>query len=338
MAPRAVAFLSYVREVDAAGGDVTRFRQALEFGVREHGWDDFTIFHDIRDVDWGDDWRDRARSSMADVGILIPIISPGLLRSDPCRFEIQLFLDRKQPSAGPGSAILPVYFVTTPAFEDAGSTSDRLIAALRQPTYLEFRQLRIRPVNDQEYRAAILAASGRVAALLAAQEKSAAATAPAPAGPSLDLSAPPPKSESADAAQPATDMEASTEPAVPKSALASVRRPGLRRQTIIAGLVAAGLVVLGGAIAQHWWGSIAGTKVAPSSFQGDCVVLRSARSYRTPDPQAPLGPIVGPGQILRLRERLLGATPEDSWYGAQESDGRRYYLRADVCRLRSQEG
>ena len=56
--PRAIkAFLSYARELNE--NDVERLRSALEGSVREYGWKDFLIFHDRRDIAWGDDWRKR---------------------------------------------------------------------------------------------------------------------------------------------------------------------------------------------------------------------------------------------------------------------------------------
>ncbi|MGO1077887.1 TIR domain-containing protein [Inquilinus sp. CA228] len=95
MSRKSSAFLSYVREVDEVK-DVTRFRESLEQAVRELGLEDFSIFHDRLDVQWGDDWRERVKNSLDKVQILITIISPGLFRSEPCRFEIEFFWKERQ--------------------------------------------------------------------------------------------------------------------------------------------------------------------------------------------------------------------------------------------------
>jgi len=162
MARVTAAFLSYHHEVDALG-NVTRFRKALEQGVRERGWEDFAVFQDREDIQWGDDWQDRVRTSLDDVLLLLPVISPGLFQSEPCKLEMSTFLEREAHNPASKQIVLPVYFVTTRAYENA---TDSLASKLRNRIYLDFRELRIRGTEDREYRQAILKASDRVADLL----------------------------------------------------------------------------------------------------------------------------------------------------------------------------
>jgi hypothetical protein len=64
--------------------------------------------------------------------------------------------------------VLPVYFVTTPAYDSGSPDPEGLVSKLHDRIFLDFRDLRIRGTDDREYRQAILKAAARVADLLTA--------------------------------------------------------------------------------------------------------------------------------------------------------------------------
>jgi hypothetical protein len=166
------AFLSYVRELDASG-DVTRFRQSLEAAVREHGWKDFTIFQGRRDIGWGDDWQERVVESLDDLALLIPIVSPGFIKSEACEFEVEAFLNKKRRDEL--GVIFPVYFVTTPELGKDAQAKKDWMRELSDHAFLDFRELRNLPDTDPEYRRAVNSAAEDIDKLLRRYRRSAVA-------------------------------------------------------------------------------------------------------------------------------------------------------------------
>ena len=145
---RPAAFMSYVRRVDRHDrGQLTTFRELLEDEVRLNGIADFAIFQDRQDIDWGEDWRDRIHESLDNVGLLIPVMTPNFFQSDPCRYEVQLFLDREK-ALNAGQLILPIYYIDIPEFNDPAAAfgkdrcSRRSVAG--DPRQGTRRELRVR--------------------------------------------------------------------------------------------------------------------------------------------------------------------------------------------------
>jgi len=329
MARLTAAFVSYHHDVDALG-DVTRFRKALEQGVRERGWGDFAVFQDREDIQWGDDWRDRVRASLDDVLLLLPVISPGLFQSEPCRLEMSTFLEREARNPGRKQIVLPVYFVTTPAYENG---TDSLASQPRDRIYLDFRELRIRNTDDREYRQAILKASDGVAALLSA---SAAATATPQIAPA-DVKVPTrpeakPVPESFTEAQP-------DRPSRPDTRRTPHKWRWLGAVTSVTGIAA---LILSVAVI-----SPPGRHPAPPDppvpppdphpktvptivppLQPACLIQRETQTFRQPETGTGFGPFLGRGQQIEVAGQVAGS----DWLAARESDGAVYYFDAGVCK------
>ena len=113
------AFLSYARLDDEyQDGKVTEFRIRLENTVRMWtGERDFQIFQDTKDIRWGEQWSDKLGSALADVLVLIPIMTPLYFSSSACRDEYDLFLER-QVSLARNDLILPVYWLDCDLLDD----------------------------------------------------------------------------------------------------------------------------------------------------------------------------------------------------------------------------
>jgi hypothetical protein len=324
MPRQAVAFLSYVREADQKG-DVTRFREALEVEVRARGWEDFEIFQDRQNIGWGDDWRERVMSSLGKMMMLIPIITPGLFRSDACQFEIDAFCEREKRLPGDRRLILPVYFIDTREFENAGASPDPRVNRIKKSTYLDFRQFRLIDADDERYREAIARAGERVATLLEADEarnREAAANGNRAGpgvqeSPALPFVAEPPKvgaPEEKTADRTPTDSSVDHPPPRP-------------RAYVLAGL---GVVLLVAAGAYYFFGPH--IAVEPSfvveELKRTCVVRRSQQAYRTPSEGGPLGPILAIDRAVDVDGRVAGT----SWLRAGPTEpGGPFYFPADVC-------
>jgi parallel beta-helix repeat protein len=139
-----VAFMSYRRQVDRHDyGRLTEFRQRLEGEVQAYtGEDDFAIFQDREDIRWGQQWESRVDGSLDDVTFLIPIITPGFFKSEQCRNEVKLFLDRER-KLGRSDLILPIYYIDYPAFnDDERRKDDPLMMEIAKHQYEDWRDLR----------------------------------------------------------------------------------------------------------------------------------------------------------------------------------------------------
>jgi hypothetical protein len=124
-----MAVMSYSREDDRAELQrFTRFRQRLEDEVRTcTGDDSFQIFQDIRNLEWGDQWRDRLSKSLKEAWFLIPFVTPRYFKSGPCRDEFLAFREREKMLRRE-DLILPIYYLTCAQLDDANLRKKDAIA------------------------------------------------------------------------------------------------------------------------------------------------------------------------------------------------------------------
>ncbi|HKG15562.1 MAG TPA: right-handed parallel beta-helix repeat-containing protein [Pyrinomonadaceae bacterium] len=141
------AFLSYVHSDDKYG-HVTAFRERLSDEVQMQVGIEFPIFQDRKDIQWGDNWRERIEGSLDAVTFLIPVVTPSFFNSEHCRAELRRFLKRQQ-ELGRGDLILPVYFIDTPLLnEDELRDADALARAVAACQYADWRELRLEPLTS----------------------------------------------------------------------------------------------------------------------------------------------------------------------------------------------
>lgn len=112
------AFLSYTRKDNKFFGDyITTFRQSLELGVHVvSGREEFRLFQDIDGIELGEPWRKKLAEVIDASIFLVPMVTPLFLGSQPCREELQLFLQHEKKLER-DDLILPVYFMECPALE-----------------------------------------------------------------------------------------------------------------------------------------------------------------------------------------------------------------------------
>lgn len=132
-----VAFMSYAHADDEnAEGAITRLAQALTRTARlVTGDEDFAIFFDRDDIEWGDRWRDRIGTGLDQSCLLIPVLSPSYFRSDYCRRELEEFVELPERVA----QILPIYFIDADEIEQPDD-SDALVSNLRAANWVDWRQ------------------------------------------------------------------------------------------------------------------------------------------------------------------------------------------------------
>lgn len=151
MKRQAIAFMSYVRfQDDHDEGRLTEFRQRLSVEVRVHTGEEFPIFQDRNDIQWGQNWKQRIEESLDEVVFLIPIITPGFFKSPACRDELKRFLEREKKLKR-NDLILPVYYVDCPLLNDeAKLKSDKLAQVIASHNYADWRELRFEPLTSPQ--------------------------------------------------------------------------------------------------------------------------------------------------------------------------------------------
>jgi hypothetical protein len=146
---RPKAFLSYAHWDDDDEG-LTKLHDFLSREVRRFYGREFPIFQDKTDIEWGENWRKRIEESLDEVTFLIPIITPTFLNSDECRAEVRLFLEHEQQLQR-DDLVLPLYFVESPLWDDEQERqNDEIVQALRRHQFVDWRELRGKPFDDQE--------------------------------------------------------------------------------------------------------------------------------------------------------------------------------------------
>jgi parallel beta-helix repeat protein len=157
------AFMSYVRFDDQhESGQLSRFRDLLSAEVRVQTGEEFPIFQDRNDIDWGQNWRARIEEALDEVTLLIPIITPSFFRSPACRTEVTQFLERER-QLDREDLILPVYYVSAPEIDDLDRReTDPLARVLAARQYADWRELRFEPFTSSVVRKALAHLASRM--------------------------------------------------------------------------------------------------------------------------------------------------------------------------------
>ncbi len=168
MTDRPEAFLSYTRLDDEFfGGAITSLRRLLELGVQVVTGDrGFNIFQDVEGVEFGQKWQERINEAILSSTFLIPIVTPLFFKSDPCRDELQRFIEHEK-GLGRDDLILPVYFVTTPVLERPELLkNDPLASEISSRQRHDWRVQADLPPNDPQIRRAVRELADKIAAAI----------------------------------------------------------------------------------------------------------------------------------------------------------------------------
>ncbi len=171
---KATAVLSYTRKDDEFfGGYITAFRKMLESAVQVvTGNEDFRIFQDVEGIVLGEQWEKKLADVIGAASFLVPMVSPLFFRSEPCRNEVELFLDRER-GLKRDDLILPVYFLSTPRLDkDEEKGKDPLAVELARRQMFDWRENATVPLQEPAARKAMLALAGAVGSAIERLERS----------------------------------------------------------------------------------------------------------------------------------------------------------------------
>ena len=161
----ALAFLSYTRKDDEFfGGYITAFRKMLENAVQVvTGETSFQVFQDIDGIVIGENWEKKLDEAIHGSSFFVPMLSPLFFNSQPCRDEVEKFLEHER-ALNRSDLILPIYFLTTAKLEkEEEKTKDPLATEFAKRQLFDWRQQANVPLQDPAGRVAILALAGAVA-------------------------------------------------------------------------------------------------------------------------------------------------------------------------------
>ncbi|MFM9965660.1 MAG: toll/interleukin-1 receptor domain-containing protein [Planctomycetaceae bacterium] len=189
MSSAPIGFLSYARSDDEHDkGRITEIRQRLSGEVRIQTGESFHIFQDRDDIAWGQQWQLRIFESLDEVTFLIPILTPGFFKSEPCRSELQRFLDRER-ELHRADLILPVYYVDCAMLNDSQiRQEDSLAQAIYTRQYADWRELRFEAITSPQVSKVIAKMAKQVAEALSRPSTKSAVAVTASLGPQSEVS------------------------------------------------------------------------------------------------------------------------------------------------------
>jgi formylglycine-generating enzyme required for sulfatase activity len=297
-----VGFWSYTRgDDDASRGRLSGLRALLLARLRQRmGRLEVQLFQDVAAIPPGTEWQKQIDSAVRESSFMIPIITPGMLHSPNCAYEIKAFRALMQ-QRGRNDLILPILFSDVALFDTVrrGEIHDpALYDYLKSLQWVDFTKLETKPLDSPEVGGWILAFASNIVKKLYTDvppplpRQSAVAKTPPAAGTRPRTPAPE-KPPAGPARPPPPDRP-------PADGPATTSVPSGRRRTRTASLIAVfgiGLLALGagvGVFAGPWIGRI----LDPYGVAGDSGGWHSPEQLSQTAPVQPPALITGRGKDL----------------------------------------
>jgi len=110
------------------------------------------LFIDHDGIAWGEEWRSRINSSLAQTTFFIPIITPRYFMRSECRRELLEFA-AKATSLGVEELLLPILYVETQNL--SAENPDEAIALVARTQYVDWHNTRLLDSKSRDYRVAV---------------------------------------------------------------------------------------------------------------------------------------------------------------------------------------
>jgi hypothetical protein len=136
---------------------ISTLRERLEGELQVQSGEPFRIFQDWKDIGWGQDWERRIEESLDDVLFLVPLLTEGFFRSQPCRRELELFAERERKLGR--DDLIPLVYTACPTLKLEG---DPLVALLKRHNWESWIELRHEPATSPSYGRAVTCLANRV--------------------------------------------------------------------------------------------------------------------------------------------------------------------------------
>jgi formylglycine-generating enzyme required for sulfatase activity len=154
-----VGFFSYSREDDEdSNGALSALRDRIQRELRGQlgrSMKTFRLWQDKEAIAAGKLWEAEIKTAVGQSGFFIPIITPTVVRSQYCRFELEAFLTR-EAELGRDDLVFPILYIKVPELEDiARQKNDPVLSIIAKRQYLDWRDLRHHDVNSRDVKEAV---------------------------------------------------------------------------------------------------------------------------------------------------------------------------------------
>jgi hypothetical protein len=156
----AAGFWSYTHEDDMLdGGNILRLSRLIMEEYSLLSGEPLNLFVDRNDLAWGEEWRERIDSSLAETTFFIPVITPRYFKRPECRRELLEFA-AKAEALGTEELLLPILYIETEGL--SAESPDEVVALVARTQYVDWRKNRLLEPNSREYRVAVNALAQRL--------------------------------------------------------------------------------------------------------------------------------------------------------------------------------
>jgi hypothetical protein len=152
--PELVGFFSYSREDDAdSRGALSGLRNRVQGelrGLLGRTAKTFRLWQDKEAISPGTLWESEIKNAVAQSVFFVPIITPTVVASPYCRFELEAFLTR-EAELGRGDLVFPILYIDVPALEDAARRqNDPVLSLIAKRQYVDWREFRYLDIDSTE--------------------------------------------------------------------------------------------------------------------------------------------------------------------------------------------
>jgi hypothetical protein len=157
--PELVGFFSYSREDDADSfGALSALRSRIQAELRGQlgrTAKTFRLWQDKEAIPSGTLWETEIRNAVGQSAFFIPIITPTVVSSSYCRFELDAFLGR-EAALGRSDLVFPILYIDVPALHDSARRENNVVLSLiARRQYFDWREFRYLDINATEVRQAV---------------------------------------------------------------------------------------------------------------------------------------------------------------------------------------
>lgn len=163
-------FWSYSHDDDERDGNaVVRLAARVQDEYALVTGEALTLFVDRTQLSWGDEWRHRIDSALAETTFFIPVITPLYFKRDECRRELLSFAGQAE-SLGAIELIMPILYIDVPGLTESDPDEVRALVARMQ--YSDWRELRLSDESSSEYRRGVNSLALKLAEINSRYEQS----------------------------------------------------------------------------------------------------------------------------------------------------------------------
>jgi hypothetical protein len=152
--PELVGFFSYSRDDDVdSHGALSALRTHIQGelrGLLGRTTKTFRLWQDKEAIPSGTLWESEIKTAVAQSVFFIPIITPTVVASPYCKFELESFLAREK-ELGRDDLVFPILYIDVPALEDSVRRQiDPVLLLIAKRQYVDWRKLRHRDIRTTE--------------------------------------------------------------------------------------------------------------------------------------------------------------------------------------------